>query len=464
MKEIVMMRKYWVILVIALVFFTACRSGSGDVVESTPTLPGEEIESEVCLPDEECGDETEATPVENENTEVEEPTVQPTVEPTAAPTVEATAETVEETVQSGDTEEIDLPENPLAERETDWAMGSEDAMFTLLEYSDYLCPHCAQIAAPVMDILAAFPDDIRFIYRHFPLTNQVGSANHLAVQAAEAAGLQEHFFEYHNLLFEKQSEWKAVADLEEMRSKFIEYAAELDLDEEKFTEDMDSPELAAKAASAFQEAVAIGLEGTPTFFLNGSPFNTGAFSAPIEQWASFIEANKALASLPVYEKPPMTIDPDKEYLATVKTEKGDIVIELFPKSAPVTVNSFIFLANEGWYDGVTFHRVIADFMAQTGDPSATGMGGPGYMFEDEIDSDLTFDGPGVVAMANSGADTNGSQWFITFDATSHLDGLHTIFGKVIEGMDVVMSLTLRDPNTSPDFDGDKILSISIEEK
>ncbi|MBN1317177.1 MAG: peptidylprolyl isomerase [Anaerolineales bacterium] len=452
-----MMRKSWVVVVIALMLFTACRSGSGVEVTSTPSLPGEETESEVCEPNEDCSDESESNLVEEESEAVEEPTAQPTVEPTIEPTKKPDDSDV--------SEEIVSPiENPLAERESDWAMGPEDALFTLVEYSDYLCPHCATVAPQVMDILAAFPEDIRFIYRHFPLTSQEGSANHLAVQAAEAAGLQDRFFDYHNLLFEKQSEWKAVATIEEMRSMFIEYAAALGLNKEQFTRDIDSPELAAKAVEAYQGALSIGLQGTPSFFLNGSSFNPGAFSAPIEQWETFIEGQKAILTLPKYERPPMTIDTEKEYQATVETEKGDIVIELFPKNTPVTVNNFIFLANEGFYDGVTFHRVIADFMAQTGDPSGTGMGGPGYMFEDEIDPELTFDGPGVVAMANSGADTNGSQWFITFVATPHLDGQHTIFGKVVEGMDVVMSLTLRDPNASPDFDGDKILSVTIEEK
>ena len=126
------------------------------------------------------------------------------------------------------------------------------------------------------------------------------------------------------------------------------------------------------------------------------------------------------------------IDPEKEYRAVVEIEQGTFVIELFAKSAPETVNSFVFLANEGWFDGVPFHRVLAGFMAQTGDPSGTGMGGPGYTFEDEFDPELTFDGPGWVAMANTGPATNGSQWFITFDETLHLNGLHTIFGKVVE--------------------------------
>lgn len=162
--------------------------------------------------------------------------------------------------------------------------------------------------------------------------------------------------------------------------------------------------------------------------------------------------------------PPMTIDVTKQYTATVKLQKGgEFVIQLYPDKAPVTVNSFVYLARDGYFDGVTFHRVLEGFMAQGGDPTGTGSGGPGYEFVNE-DSDLTFDKAGVVAMANAGRDTNGSQFFITFDAASFLDGGYTIFGQVIEGMDVVNGITRRDPSQNPAFTGDVIQSVAIAEK
>jgi cyclophilin family peptidyl-prolyl cis-trans isomerase len=162
--------------------------------------------------------------------------------------------------------------------------------------------------------------------------------------------------------------------------------------------------------------------------------------------------------------PPMTIDVKKQYFATFKMAKGgEFVVQLYPDKAPITVNSFVFLARDGFFNGVTFHRVLEDFMAQGGDPQGTGMGGPGYEFVNE-DSDLKFDKPGVVAMANAGRDTNGSQFFITFVPTDFLDGGYTIFGQVIEGMDVVNGITRRDPDQNPDFTGDVIESITIEEK
>ena len=160
----------------------------------------------------------------------------------------------------------------------------------------------------------------------------------------------------------------------------------------------------------------------------------------------------------------LTIDINKQYFATFKMAKGGkFVIQLFPDQAPVTVDNFVVLARKGFYDGTTFHRVLDGFMAQGGDPTGTGSGGPGYEFEDEF-NDLTFDKPGVVAMANSGPDTNGSQFFITYAPTEWLNGLHTIFGQVIEGMDVVNGLTRRDPGQNPDYEGDVIESVTITEK
>ncbi|MDK1029650.1 MAG: peptidylprolyl isomerase [Anaerolineae bacterium] len=162
--------------------------------------------------------------------------------------------------------------------------------------------------------------------------------------------------------------------------------------------------------------------------------------------------------------PPMSIEVDKQYIATLKLAKGgEIVIELYPEEAPITVNSFVFLSREGFFDGLTFHRVLADFMAQAGDPTGTGGGGPGYQFVNE-ESDLLFDKAGVLAMANAGRDTNGSQFFITYGPQEFLDGGYTIFGQVIEGMEIALEIRTRDPNAFPDYTGDVIESITIEEK
>lgn len=176
------------------------------------------------------------------------------------------------------------------------------------------------------------------------------------------------------------------------------------------------------------------------------------------------EQKTTAASMQWNSPPEMTIDIAKSYFATVTLEEGgEFVIQLYPDKAPQTVNSFVFLARQGFYDGVTFHRVLAGFMAQTGDPSGTGAGGPGYTYDNE-DSDLTFDKAGVVAMANAGRDTNGSQFFITFAPQPRLDGGYTIFGQVIEGMEAVQGITLRDPTQNPTYTGDVIQSITISEE
>jgi len=159
--------------------------------------------------------------------------------------------------------------------------------------------------------------------------------------------------------------------------------------------------------------------------------------------------------------PPMIIDTSKKYIAVIETEKGSLVLELFTKDVPVTVNNFVFLAREGFYDGSTFHRVIPGFMVQGGDPTGTGTGGPGYRFDDEFTGHRHV--TGALSMANAGPNTNGSQFFICYSLQRGLDGKHTVFGQLIEGMEVLKNLTPRDPNQNPQFEGDRIIRVIIEE-
>ena len=161
--------------------------------------------------------------------------------------------------------------------------------------------------------------------------------------------------------------------------------------------------------------------------------------------------------------PPNTLRENKQYEAIIITSDGSMTFELYAKQAPLAVNNFIGLSRDGFYDGLTFHRVLEGFMAQGGDPTGIGTGSPGYRFEDEVDPNLIFDSRGILAMANSGPDTNGSQFFITFVPTPHLDGNYTIFGKLIDGDTVLSAIDLRDP-ANPDTRGQKILEIQIQEK
>lgn len=198
---------------------------------------------------------------------------------------------------------------------------------------------------------------------------------------------------------------------------------------------------------------------------NDAPPAATEAAVPPQAGSSSADACAPFDSIPVAAQytsaPDILINTAGRYTATIRMVKGgDIFIELYADKAPITVNSFVFLACKGFYDNTTFHRVLPDFMAQGGDPTGTGMGGPGYEFVNEY-SDLSFDKPGILAMANAGPDTNGSQFFITFNAAEWLDGGYTIFGKVLQGMDVVMGITLRDPDTNPNFEGDVIESITI---
>ncbi len=185
---------------------------------------------------------------------------------------------------------------------------------------------------------------------------------------------------------------------------------------------------------------------------------------------SLAEMERPLTALPPEERnnyyteyPPFVIDLNQAYEAIIQTEKGELRLRLFTEAAPLAVNSFVFLAQQGYYDGTTFHRVLEDFVAQGGDPTGIGAGEPGYRFTDEVDNGLTFDRAGLLAMANAGPNTNGSQFFITYGPLPSLNGRHTIFGELVAGEDVLQSLTPRDPEQNPDFTGDQILRIDIVE-
>jgi cyclophilin family peptidyl-prolyl cis-trans isomerase len=303
------------------------------------------------------------------------------------------------------------------------------------------------------------PEDLRVVYRDFPLMSIHDKAA-IAMQATEAAGAQGKFWEMHDLLFDKQSDW-STKTVDDFKTWVTDQAVGLGLDKARFSEDMNSDAAAANAKAAWDNGVAIGLPGTPFLLFNGRPYQGPLNYSNVSAIVQMILLEKRQFT----SCPPMTIDQSKQYFATIKTEKGDIVLQLYADKAPLAVNSFVFLANQGWFNGITFHRVLPGYVAQTGDPSGSGYGGPGYAFDNEISPDLKFDSPGVVGMANAGAGTNGSQFFITIAPEPKLDGSYTIFGRVVSGMDVVNNLTPRDPSQGDNLPpGDKIISVTIEEK
>lgn len=313
-------------------------------------------------------------------------------------------------------------------------------------------------------LVDAYPEDVQIVYRHFPLTS-IHALAQKAGEASEAAGAQGVFWEYHDLLFERQQEW-AQLPAEEARNYFIDLANELGLDISQFTADLDGDVYADYVDAQRQEAMNLGMGGTPSAIFQGQLL-TGNGMPGIADWIWDALVQLELLTARQYNAPPpLTIDTDAAYSAVVEMASGDsFTIELLPQSAPETVNNFIFLAQEGWFDGITFHRVLPGFVAQTGDPTGTGFGGPGYFISTEIDESLSHSEEGVVAMANSGEDRNGSQWYVTLGDVSQLDGGYSIFGRVVEGMDVVQGLTPRDPSQNPEAPpGDRIETVTIIEE
>jgi len=344
--------------------------------------------------------------------------------------------------------------------DADYIFGPADAPVTIIEYCDFQAPICRSMAAVVGNVAINHKDKVRLVFRPVPLTGQLDKTE-LAVQAAISAGDMGKFWEMYDALFVKSDEWNALTP-EQFETWVTEQAVGFGLDGDQFKAGMKSQETVARMNSMFSTARDFGLQAVPLVIINGSPQPSFAIDYnSIESTVSLM----LLAERQFATCPPFTIDKSKQYLATLHTEKGDIVLELYADKAPVAVNSFIFLVKQGWYDGVTFHRVIPGFMAQSGDPTGTGRGNPGYLFKLETDSGLKFDKPGLLAMANSGPDTNGSQFFITYAPQPTLDGQYTIFGRVLTGMDVLESLTPRDPeSTVKQPAGDKILSVEITEK
>jgi cyclophilin family peptidyl-prolyl cis-trans isomerase/protein-disulfide isomerase len=344
----------------------------------------------------------------------------------------------------------------------DWQRGPADAAVTLTEYSDFQCPFCAQLAGVLQELEARYPEQINVVYRHFPLIGTPEQPLHdkaaISMQAAEAAGLQGKFWEMHDALFAAQTDWTAMS-AEDFEAWLLDTAEDLELDTLQFMVDLHDEENAAAAQAAWEAGQELQLGGTPFLLINGLPY-----SGPLDVVSlDTILQLEFLRSREFNECPEMQLEAGANYTATLHTAKGDIVVELFPGVAPMAVNSFVFLAENDWFDNVTFHRVLPGFVAQAGDPTGTGYGGPGYSFAIEVDPNLSFDRPGLLAMANSGPTSNGSQFFITYAAAEHLNGQFTIFGEVIQGMDVVENLTARDPSIDPNLPpGDLILDVTIE--
>ncbi len=374
----------------------------------------------------------------------------------------ATAMTPKPGCQSFAARPTPAPDDPSIFRpvgSSDWRLGPEDAAVTIVVYNDFQSSAGAELAALLAQLRERHLQDLRLVYRPAPKADFHDKAL-LAAQAAEAAGTQGKFWEMHDLLFARQVEWSGMTPAAFERWLSVEAIA-LGLDEKQLQSDLKGEKIVARVQQGWEFIQQTGLLLTPFLLINGQIYNGPLEAESLERVVSLI----ALGKLQFTTCPELTINPARQYVATLETEKGEIVIQLFADKAPLTVNSFVFLARNGWYDNITWHRILPGFVAQTGDPSGTGAGNPGYYFSDEIDNALNFDRPGLVAMANSGANTNGSQFFITLAAAPHLNGRHTIFGEVLSGMEVLEQLSPRDPQPGIYLPpGDALLSIRIEER
>ncbi len=341
----------------------------------------------------------------------------------------------------------------------DWVRGPADAPVTLIEYSDFQCPGCAGVEPLLAFLAETHKGQLRIVYRHFPLPFHDKAM--ITAEAAEAAGAQGKFWEMHDLIFQRQQEWTGLPT-DQMPQVLAGYAKELGLDVDRFTKDLENHTYRDKVMRQYQDAVNMGLPGTPSFIINGRLY-------PTDQWGISYQGINALIGLALleprlYDAPPARqIDPSRQYIATIRTDKGDIVIELYSAKAPANVNSFVFLAREGWYNGTTFFRVIPGFVVQAGDPTGTAAGQPGFQCDDEI-SDMRFDAAGVVAIANAGPNTGSSQFFITLAPQPDLDGRYTIIGKVTKGMEILQALPERNPGDPMAPAGLQIRTVEIEER
>jgi len=346
----------------------------------------------------------------------------------------------------------------------DKVRGKVDAPITWTLYGNFRAEASVTLARNLLILIERYPDQVRLVWRHYPTRGDALSL--LAASGAEAAGAQGKFWEMHDTLLATRGEWfNATPTL--FRELLTQYAAQSDVpDLAAFNAALDKKTYDAPLEQAIRAAGARGFRSSPALMLQNRPYRSDIDEFGLDSAVQLILLKEHQFS----KQPPFEIDPNKRYRATLITAKGEVEIELFTQTAPVTVNNFVYLARQGWYDGITFHLVTPE-LVQTGDPSGTGEGTAGYTIFDEADNGLTFDRAGLVAMASQrGVRNSGSsQFFITLGIMppEGYNGEFAIFGQVTKGMDVLRLLRernpfdlLRFPNPPP---GDALLRVIITE-
>jgi cyclophilin family peptidyl-prolyl cis-trans isomerase/protein-disulfide isomerase len=323
--------------------------------------------------------------------------------------------------------------------DADWTRGPADAPITLLLYSDFDCEACVDLALVLNELQALHPDDIRLVLRVFPLLT-IREKSALAAQAAASASEQGHFWEMHDLLFSRYDEWSALT-LDEFPVWLIRAASAAGVDAAILSNDLETRQFEPFVAEAYNQAVAAGIPGAPYLF-----FNRDLFMLP--QTLENLEANVRLTLLTErqFASPPdFNLDLTTDYYARIRLNIGEVILDLYEDTAPQAVNSFVFLAQNGWYDNTPAFQVVRGQYVEFGDPTGTGFGTPGYSYGLESSPAITFDQPGVVGMAGEDPSTNGSRFFVALTALPMYDGERTILGQVVSGLDLLDALAARDP-------------------
>ena len=354
-------------------------------------------------------------------------------------------------------------ESPAAEPLAGHALGPDDATLTIVMYGDFQCVLCARYAHDLEVVRSSYPNDVRLVWRHLPDSRNHDKAE-LTLLASEAAAAQGQFWPMHDQLFTHQETWTALAP-GDFRAVLRDYAAAIGLDVARFEAELDAGTYLPVIDASREDAARLNIVGVPVLLFNGVPFSGRDDRFGLEE-----AVRLALLKPRQFESAPsITLDPAKTYRAVLVTEYGDVTVNLFAEAAPVTVNNFVFLARAGWYDNITFHYVLPDLVAQTGDPSDTGRGLPGYTIPGETGNGLAFDRPGLVAMAHPSGlpDGAGSVFFITLAAVPEWTGEYTIFGEVVSGLEVLDNLTPRNANDPVEYPdpppGDWLITVRIEE-
>ncbi|MCS7054841.1 MAG: peptidylprolyl isomerase [Thermoflexales bacterium] len=348
---------------------------------------------------------------------------------------------------------------PLNVTTSDHVIGNPQATTTIIEYGDFQCPACAAFHSQMKTWMAAVSDTVRLVFRHFPLPQHDKAIP--AARAAEAAALQGKFWEMHDLLYEKQSEW-AAKPLAEITATLKTYAEALKLDVAQFERDLASEAVAARVQRDIDSGKAANVSGTPTIFLDGNSTPAQAFQQPdtAQQLRNYAQRRaQSIAGLSTktfdFSRPEQVTSKDAKYVMTVKTSRGDIVAELDPSLAPVNVNATVFLAQQGYFDGapvVLNDQQIGAILI--GNPTAAG--NPGFACGVEL-TPGAMSQPGVVALFGDGS-TSSAQFIFTYSPTLDLDGRFSVIGRIISGLDVVRSLTAAQGDTKADV----IQSVTVE--